>query len=197
MVKNQLYPHLPHVLLQEERGGINAGKWYSLDILWEEDFWEEGGFSDPSTLEEMLKGKIAPSFLRGLFEARGYISDPLRHYHLEIGPLSPDLVNLVLEHLEERNLSFQLRELKKESYIYTKNSSVIGSFLQYLGASQAYLQWEKLRVEKSTQRPHPVGELGNANLERTVNSSIRQRQRLKKSIFTLYLLVSRKWLFYD
>jgi len=183
-LKNQLYPHLPHVLLQEERGGINAGKWYSLDILWEENFWEEGGFSDPSTLEEMLKGKIAPSFLRGLFEARGYISDPLRHYHLEIGPLSPDLVNLVLEHLEERNLSFQLRELKKESYIYTKNSSVIGSFLQYLGASQAYLQWEKLRVEKST-----LNDLTRwvnwetANLERTVNSSIRQRKKIEKVDF--------------
>ena len=32
-LKNKLYPHLPHFLLQKEKRGINAGKWYSLDIL--------------------------------------------------------------------------------------------------------------------------------------------------------------------
>ena len=183
-LKNKLYPHLPHLLLQEEKRGINAGKWYSLDILWEESFWEEGGFSDLSVVQDMLKGKVAGAFLRGLFEVRGYISDPLRHHHLEIGPLSPDLASVVLGYLEKKDLPFQLRERKKESYIYTKNSSVIGSFLHYLGASQAYLQWEKLAIEKST--------LNNltrwvnwetANLERTVNSSLRQRQKLQEIDF--------------
>ena len=180
-LKNKLYPHLPHFLLQKEKRGINAGKWYSLDILWEENFWEEGGFSDASLLKDMLEGKTARAFLRGLFEARGYISDPLHHYHLEIGPLPSDLVFVVLEHLEEKNLPFQFRERKKENYIYTKNSSVIGSFLHYLGASQAYLQWEKLAIEKST-----INDLTRwvnwetANLERTVNSSLRQRQKLQE-----------------
>ena len=74
-------------------------------IFWEENFGKKEDFLILLLWRRCL-GKIAPSFLRGLFEARGYISDPLRHYHLEIGPLSPDLVNLVLEHLEERNLSF-------------------------------------------------------------------------------------------
>ncbi|MBP9016117.1 MAG: DNA-binding protein WhiA [Candidatus Atribacteria bacterium] len=180
-LKNKLYPHLTHLLLQEEKRGINAGKWYSLDIFWEESFWEEGGFGDILVVQDMLKGKVAFAFLRGLFEARGYISDPLRHHHLEIGPLSSDLAFVLLSYLEKKDLPFQLRERKKETYIYTKNSSVIGSFLHHLGASQAYLQWEKLAIEKSTLN-HLTRWVNweTANLGRTVDSSLRQRQKLQE-----------------
>ena len=103
----------------------------------------------------------------------------MHHYHLEIGPLPSDLVFVVLEHLRKR-IYPSVSGSEKENYIYTKNSSVIGSFLHYLGASQAYLQWEKLAIEKST-----INDLTRwvnwetANLERTVNSSLRQRQKLQ------------------
>jgi len=180
--KKKFFPHTAHIIVEERKKGLNAGILYDLDIyLEEETIFTELGFGSIEPLLAILQSANDSFFVRGVFEVRGYVSEPQRGYHLDITLPSEQLTQLLLSHLGERGMSFKYRYFREEFHLYSKNASTIETFLGYLGAIQSYLLLEKIRVEKATVESLTKWvNCATSNLERTVESSLRQRQKLSR-----------------
>lgn len=179
VLAKKFYPGIAHTLTEQERRGINSGLIYLLDFaVDDEEMLTALGFKSVVPLLDLLS-ENGSFLLRGIFETRGYMTEPARGYHLEIPLMSEELAWALLKYLEKQEMSFRLRHFRGEFRLYTKNARSIGIFLAHIGASQSYLLLEKLLVEKLT-----LDELtrwvnyATSNLERVVESSLRHRQKI-------------------
>jgi DNA-binding protein WhiA len=174
----KFYPETPYTITEQKKRGINPGSIYVLDLEIGERTLKELGFKDALALSGLLEND-GSYFVKGICEARGYILEPTRGYHLEISLASEEIAQLLLRHLERKGIRMRIRYFREEFRLYTKNAQHMGTFLGYIGASQSYLLLEKIRVEKLT-----LDELtgwvncATSNLERVVASSLRQRQKI-------------------
>ncbi|MFB1051313.1 DNA-binding protein WhiA [Paraliobacillus sp. JSM ZJ581] len=121
------------------------------------------------------------AYLRGAFLAGGSVNNPeTSSYHLEIA-------NAYQEHndsLCELMNSFQLHARKLErrnGYIsYIKEAEKITEFLNYVGAHQALLKFEDVRIMRDMR--NSVNRLVNcetANLNKTIGAAFRQVENIK------------------
>lgn len=178
--KKEFLPLADYELVLSKERGIRAGFFYHLTIGVSQDLLEALGFYDVSPLAKYLDTAAACDFIRGFFEFRGYIADPLRSYQLEIHSASEDLALLLQETLRKEGMFFRCRRVKSEWHLYTKNATTVAFFLGYLGARKSYLELERIRVEKETV-DHLTRWVNytTSNLERTVQSSLRQREKIR------------------
>lgn len=115
------------------------------------------------------------AYLRGIFLSRGFINRPEGDYHLEItfsdGALAAEVQKL-LARFELHAHSF---ERKNTPVVYIKESEKIADFLRVVGASNALLDFENVRIIKSMR--NNVNRQVNcetANLAKTIDASLRQ-----------------------
>ena len=125
---------------------------------------------DLSTInqEEQIKALV-----RGCFLGAGSLSNPESKYHLEI--TITDLKNA--EYIQKicYNYGINLKLLsKKEKYIlYLKDGEEISNFLAFIGANNAVLKFEEIRVIREIK--NNVNRKVNcetANLNKTVNAAM-------------------------
>jgi len=177
--KKVLFPDSHHTIIVQEKNGIQRGIFYSLEFSATPELLANFGFQDENILKRHLTSNSAPHFLRGVFEARGYLGNPLRGYHLEIQLNSEKIATLILDFLLDLHWRFRSRAVKGTINLYSKHSQTIADFIQYLGAHQSFLELEKIMVEKST-----INELTRwvnyetSNLDKIVKSSSRQRKKI-------------------
>lgn len=120
------------------------------------------------------------AYLRGAFLSGGSISDPEKTYHLEI---TNHNLNLSVE-LNQIMDSFGLNPKivkRKGSYVsYLKEGENIVDFLNIIGAHSALLELENVRILKEMRNSvNRIVNCETANLEKTVNASIRQVENIK------------------
>lgn len=115
------------------------------------------------------------SYIRGSFLGGGSISNPEKTYHLEMVTNNRDHA----EDLSEIINSFDLNSkivLRKDNYIvYLKEGEHIVDMLNIMGAHQALLKLEDVRVLKDVR--NNINRLVNcetANLSKTISASLRQ-----------------------
>jgi hypothetical protein len=177
--KKILFPRSVHTIHVQERRGIPGGIFYCFEFPVTNDLLDQFGFQDVDILRSFFSHKLAAHFLRGAFESRGYMGDPLRGYHIEIQLNSEKLANFILNYLQSLQFDFHSRTVKGDVNLYIKNSQSIADFIRFLGAHQSYLEMEKIMVEKST-----INEITRwvnyetANLNKIVASSSRQRKKI-------------------
>lgn len=118
------------------------------------------------------------SFLRGVFLAGGSISISRRSgYHLELSCGSPEDAQFCAKILELFNLKALIRHRKGNAFLYFKDAEAVADFLRIIGAGNALLELESMRVVKSMR--NQVNRLVNcetANLEKTIASAQLQLQ---------------------
>ncbi len=121
------------------------------------------------------------SYIRGAFLGAGSISNPEKAYHLEF--VTNDQNHS--ENLSEVINSFGLKSkivLRKDNYvIYLKEGEQIVDLLNIMGAHQALLKFEDIRVLKDVR--NNINRLVNcetANLSKIIDASIRQTEHIEK-----------------
>ncbi len=135
---------------------------------------------DYSIPERLIENRCCKrSYIRGAFLGGGSISNPEKSYHLEF-------VTGDMEHAEDlSNLinSFNLNSkivLRKDSYVvYLKEADQISDLLNIIGAHQALLEMEDIRVLKDMR--NNINRLVNcetANLSKTIDASLRQMENI-------------------
>lgn len=121
------------------------------------------------------------SYLRGVFLGAGSVNSPESNYHLEIITNSMEFAQAVAELINEfQGLNAKISNRKKWNIVYLKESEQIVSFLNIIGAHQALLSFENIRIVKGMR--NQVNRLVNcetANLNKTVNASIKQVENIK------------------
>lgn len=120
------------------------------------------------------------SYIRGAFLGGGSISNPEKTYHLEFVTSnedhSKDLTNVIN--------SFGLNSkvvIRKENYVvYIKEGEQIVDLLNIIGAHQALLKLEDIRVLKNIRNNiNRIVNCETANLGKTIDASLRQIENIR------------------
>lgn len=119
------------------------------------------------------------AYLRGAFLAGGSISDPEKTYHLEVAAHSL----LLAKELSTLGNKFKMHAkviARKGSYVsYLKEGENIVDFLNVIGAHSALLELENVRILKEMRNNvNRIVNCETANLEKTVNASMRQVENI-------------------
>jgi hypothetical protein len=132
----------------------------------------------PSSLISTKRQK--QSYLRGAFLAGGSLNHPESSYHLEIASLYENHSHALLEMMNVFHLHAKMLERKKGYILYLKEGEKITEFLGIIGAHQALLYFEDVRIMKDMR--NSVNRLVNcdtANLNKTVGAAIRQVENIR------------------
>lgn len=120
------------------------------------------------------------SYIRGSFLGGGSMSNPERSYHLEFTSENEDHAKDLAKIINTFGLNAKVIERKYKYIVYLKEASQIGDILNIIGAHQALLKFEDIRVLKDMR--NNVNRLVNcetANLSKTINASMRQVDDIK------------------
>lgn len=121
------------------------------------------------------------AYMRGAFLAGGSVNHPeTSSYHLEIFSSSEEHNQSLCELMNEYGLRAKPLERKKGYIVYIKESEKITEFLSIIGAHQALLYFEDVRILKDMR--NSVNRLVNcetANLNKTVGAALRQVENIR------------------
>ena len=115
------------------------------------------------------------SYLRGVFLGSGSLSDPHNRYHLEIVTNSEEYSESLVKFMESLGLEPKISSRKQNLVVYFKESEQIVMFLGMIGAHNALLQLEDIRIQKEMR--NNVNRMMNceiANINKTVSAASRQ-----------------------
>lgn len=129
----------------------------------------------PERIMNSREGAMA--YLRGAFLAAGSVNNPqTSRYHLEIYSTyedhNEDLARLMNQYFY---LNAKITKRRRGYIVYLKEAEKIGDFLHIIGALNAMLAFEDLRIMRDMR--NSVNRLVNcdtANLKKTANASARQ-----------------------
>lgn len=119
------------------------------------------------------------AFLRGAFMGGGSVNQPKGDYHLELVTGSETFAKKLLAIMRHFRLPAKSTDRKGDYLVYMKEGNGVSNFLQYIGATQAYLKFESVRVMKGMRNNvNRVVNCETANLQKTVDAAFRQRQAI-------------------
>ncbi|WP_407892108.1 DNA-binding protein WhiA [Lacticaseibacillus sp. N501-2] len=120
------------------------------------------------------------SYLRGAFLAGGSVNSPeTSRYHLEIYSLYQDHNQDILAMMNDFGLNARTVERRSGYIVYLKEAEKIADFLQVVGATNAMLKFEDVRIVRDMR--NSVNRLVNcetANLNKTVDAAQRQIENI-------------------
>lgn len=131
---------------------------------------------------ELVKKKCCKrSYLRGAFLAGGSVNNPeTSSYHLEIFSLYKEHNDSLSELMNTFDLNSKTLERKKGYITYLKEAEKITEFLNIIGAHNALLRFEDVRIIRDMR--NSVNRLVNcetANLNKTIGAALRQVENIR------------------
>ena len=134
-------------------------------------------FSD-GIYQPIVKSKCCrKAYLRGMFLSCGTISDPRKSYHLEFvldkEQTANDLRKLIGTFVD---LSANITKRGDNYIVYIKKAQYISDLLGIMGADNAVLEFENIRISKSLHGDvQRMINCDNANVDRTLSAAEEQR----------------------
>lgn len=114
----------------------------------------------------------AAAFLRGAFLGSGSVSNPQKNYHLEFVINSESLAEPLLYTFNKFDLNARVSSRKNAYIVYLKDADSIVKFLTLIGAHSSVLEFENIRIYKSTRGDvNRQINFENANMLKTVSAS--------------------------
>lgn len=120
------------------------------------------------------------AYLRGAFLSHGSITNPERTYHLEISTDHSLTAERVLASVNSFGLNAGITQRKGSLVIYLKDGENIVTLLNLMGAHQALLYFENVRVMKEMR--NQVNRLVNcetANVDKTIKAAMAQVEDIR------------------
>ena len=149
-----------------------------LDVL---GLTKDGLMYNPEISAELVKKECCRrSYLRGVVLGAGSLSDPMNSYHLEIVANSEEYAESLVKLIETFGLHPKISSRKNVLLVYLKESEQIADFLNIIGAHQALLELENIRIQKEMR--NQVNRLVNcesANMNKTIDAAYKQRMNIE------------------
>lgn len=152
------------------------------DILSKLHIVSEGfNFTDGIEPSIIRRSCCKRAYLRGAFLAGGSVNNPEgSSYHLEISSMYEEHCQELCRLANEFDLNARCIERKKGFVFYIKEGEKIIEFLSLIGAHQALLRFEDVRIMKDMR--NSVNRLVNcetANLNKTIGAAVRQIDNIR------------------
>ena len=121
------------------------------------------------------------SYLRGAFLCTGSINDPkTSRYHLELLINKPKEAVFVQKLLNNYDLNAKILNRDKGYMIYIKEADKISDFIKILGANQAVLYYENIRVYRDEKNmTNRLNNCEQANLDKTIATATKQMKDIQ------------------
>ena len=121
------------------------------------------------------------AYLRGVFLGAGTVSHPEKGYHMEIVTGSEILAKDIKKLINGFGLKSKVFARRSSQIVYLKESEQISDFLALLGAGNQVLEFENIRIIKELRnKTNRIVNCESANLDKTVDSAVRQIENIKK-----------------
>lgn len=123
-------------------------------------------------------------YFTGAFLATGSMTSPISsNYHLEIivneKSYGERLVKM-LERFEKISFSPKVSKRRDKYIVYLKKSDQISAFLVFIGAANASLEFESIRIDRDMQNiTNRMFICDEANYKKTMMSSVKQTENIK------------------
>lgn len=121
------------------------------------------------------------AYLRGAFLASGSVNDPdANSYHLEVASKTRAHADALWTLTQAHDLRAKVMQRKRGYVLYMKEGEKIIDFLGFIGAHQALLHFEDVRIVKGMR--NQVNRLVNcetANLNKTILAAVRQLDNIR------------------
>lgn len=115
------------------------------------------------------------AFFKSVFMVCGGMSDPEKGYHIEISAPTEDFADFVIDKLDYFEISAKKTCRKSKYVVYLKRSDDVSDMLTLMGASQAVLNLEGVRVKKDvSNRVNRQLNCDNSNINRTMETALQQ-----------------------
>lgn len=152
------------------------------DILSQLHIVSEGFLFTPGIEKKIIRKQCCKrAYLRGAFLAGGSVNNPEgSSYHLEIASMYEEHCQALCALAGEFDLNARCIERKKGFIFYIKEGEKIIEFLNLIGAHQALLRFEDVRIMKDMR--NSVNRLVNcetANLNKTIGAAVRQIDNIR------------------
>lgn len=120
------------------------------------------------------------AFLKGLFLARGSINDPNKSYQLEIVVSSEERKLQLIGILEKFGLEPKSYQRRSHYIVYVKDAESISEILGLLGAVNAYMELENIRIYKDIRNSiNREVNCETANISKITEASVKQINDIK------------------
>ena len=130
------------------------------------------GDTQYSLKKDIVSDEERISYLKGSFVSTGSVNDPQTFtYHLEIQAFNTIVASNIRDLMNSFNLNAKVSQNRRGYIVYIKSAEAISDFLRLIGASNAYLYFENLRIEK---------DLSNS-INRVINCEIANQKKVEES----------------
>ncbi len=122
----------------------------------------------------------AVSYLRGTFLGGGFVADPHGDFHFELTAETEEMANDLVSLMERFEMPARMTQRRGTYAVYLKGAEAIVTFLARVGAHQALLRTEDVRIIKSMR--NDVNRLVNAetaNLEKSAKAAMEQIEAIR------------------
>ena len=127
--------------------------------------------------EEGMEQEEYRAIIRGAFMGSGSMNNPEKEYHLEIDLGNQNNVDNFKKILQMTGINVKTFQTS----IYIKEGEEISKFLALIGANQAVMKFEDIRIQKEMRgKVNRLVNCETANLTKTINASIEQIAAIKK-----------------
>jgi len=136
---------------------------------------------DIEYIGNLQKEELLKSVIRGAFLGGGSVSNPESKYHLEIILSTKVNADNVIKILSQFTILPKKIERKNGYGVYIKDGEEISKLLALIGANNAVLRFEEIRVIKHMKNNiNRKVNCETANLNKTVNAAVKQIEAIKK-----------------
>ena len=119
---------------------------------------------------------LKKAFVRGAFLGSGTLNNPERLYHLDISFSNKINMNYIYEILKEFDIKMKILN----NSLYLKEGEEISKFLAFIGANNAVLKFEEIRVLRDMRNNvNRIVNCETANLNKTINAALEQIENIK------------------
>lgn len=120
------------------------------------------------------------TYLRGAFLGGGSISRPSSDYHLEMVTGNETFAQNIIKVMHSFSLKAKLTDRKNEYIVYLKDGESIINFLRVIGAHNAMMELENVRIVKEMRNNvNRAVNCETANLNKVVKAAVRQVNCIK------------------
>ncbi|WP_119327403.1 DNA-binding protein WhiA [Companilactobacillus musae] len=152
-------------------------------VLTDLDILDESGLSiNTDVPEEVInEDQRMRSYLRGAFLATGSVNNPeTSRYHLEIYSLYEMHNEGIAQMMNYFHLNARTTKRRNGYIVYLKEAEKIADFLQLIGATNAMLKFEDIRIVRDMRNSvNRLVNCENANINKTVAAAERQIENIK------------------
>ncbi|MEO3947697.1 DNA-binding protein WhiA [Gorillibacterium sp. CAU 1737] len=142
----------------------------------------EGFLFTPGIDKDLIKNNCCKrAYLRGAFLAGGSVNNPEgSSYHLEIASMYEEHCHALVQLANRFDLNARCIERKKGFIFYLKEGEKIIEFLNLIGAHQALLRFEDVRIMKDMRNSvNRIVNCETANLNKTIGAAVRQIDNIR------------------